>query len=99
MSLLLAKLIWFLGAATWFIIRYSHNRRSRHTPKASRHHHTRERWLMSISSTGLGILALGSGAGVSPAQLDRRAGGTHRLRHIVLSAHWPGRGDHAREIR
>ena len=56
MSGLLAKLIWFVGAATWFIIRYPHNRRSRHTPKASRHHHTRERWLMTISSTGLGIL-------------------------------------------
>jgi len=55
-GVLLAKLIWFVGAATWFIIRYPHNRRARHTPKASRHHYTRERWLMSISSTGLGIL-------------------------------------------
>jgi protein-S-isoprenylcysteine O-methyltransferase Ste14 len=52
----IAKLIWFLGAATWFTIRYPHNRRSRHTPKHDRLHRERERVLMSISTTGLGIL-------------------------------------------
>jgi protein-S-isoprenylcysteine O-methyltransferase Ste14 len=56
MSVLVAKLVWFLGAAGWFIIRYPHNRRSRHTPKLGRLHAGRERLLMSISTTGLGIL-------------------------------------------
>jgi protein-S-isoprenylcysteine O-methyltransferase Ste14 len=56
MSVLVAKLVWFLGAAGWFIIRYPHNRRSRHTAKLGRLHAARERLLMSISTTGLGIL-------------------------------------------
>jgi protein-S-isoprenylcysteine O-methyltransferase Ste14 len=56
MTALAAKLIWFLGVATWFIIRYPHNRRSRHTPKRGRWHRERELWLMAISTCGLGVL-------------------------------------------
>ena len=56
MTPFLAKLIWFLGVATWFIIRYPHNRRSRHTPKAGKYHRKRELWLLGISSLGLGIV-------------------------------------------
>lgn len=56
MTALAAKLIWFLGVATWFIIRYPHNRRSRHTPKRGRWHRKRELWLMGISTCGLGVL-------------------------------------------
>ncbi len=56
MSMMLAKIIWFIGVVGWFIIRYPHDRRSRRTPRAVQRHKLRERILMAISATGLGIL-------------------------------------------
>ena len=51
-----AQLIWFLGVAGWFIIRYPHNRRSRHTPKRMRVERVRELVLLTISFTGMFVI-------------------------------------------
>jgi protein-S-isoprenylcysteine O-methyltransferase Ste14 len=56
MTVLSATVIWLLGVAGWFIIRYPHDRRSRRTPKRLRSDHIREFILMAISFTGLGII-------------------------------------------
>jgi protein-S-isoprenylcysteine O-methyltransferase Ste14 len=56
MTVLWAKLTWLVGVAGWFIIRYPHARRARHTPKRLRSDHGRELILMAISSAGLGII-------------------------------------------
>lgn len=56
MTPLVAKVIWCLGVAGWFIIRYPHGRRARHTPRLPRRGRARELVLMTISGTGLGIL-------------------------------------------
>jgi protein-S-isoprenylcysteine O-methyltransferase Ste14 len=56
MTALVAKLIWLLGVAGWFIIRYPHQRRSRRTPKRLRSDHGREIILLAISAMGLGII-------------------------------------------
>jgi protein-S-isoprenylcysteine O-methyltransferase Ste14 len=58
MTLLIAKWIWALGVIGWFVIRYPHQRRSRRTPKQRRASGWREIVLMTISSTGLGVLPL-----------------------------------------
>ena len=42
MTVLVAKVIWLAGVAGWFIIRYPHARRSRHTPKRLRSDHGRK---------------------------------------------------------
>jgi protein-S-isoprenylcysteine O-methyltransferase Ste14 len=70
MTPLVAKVIWCLGVAGWFIIRYPHDRRARRTPKLLRRGRARELVLMTISGTGLGVLpALYVFAGV-PAFTD-----------------------------
>jgi protein-S-isoprenylcysteine O-methyltransferase Ste14 len=51
-----AKLIWFLGAAGWFVIRYPHDRRSRRTPIVQRSDRHREIALLAISFCGLGLV-------------------------------------------
>src|SRR5262249_2020210 len=56
MTLFAAKVIWVLGVVGWFIIRYPHDRRARHTPKLRRSDRGRELVLMAISGTGLGVL-------------------------------------------
>jgi protein-S-isoprenylcysteine O-methyltransferase Ste14 len=56
MTLFAAKVIWVLGVAGWFIIRYPHDRRARRTPKLRRSDRGREIVLMAISATGLGVL-------------------------------------------
>jgi protein-S-isoprenylcysteine O-methyltransferase Ste14 len=56
MTLFAAKVIWVLGVAGWFIIRYPHDRRARRTPKLRRSDRGREIVLMAISGTGLGVL-------------------------------------------
>jgi protein-S-isoprenylcysteine O-methyltransferase Ste14 len=56
MTVLLAKVIWLLGVAGWFIIRYPHERRSRRTPKRLRRDHSREIILLAVSATGLGVI-------------------------------------------
>ena len=56
MTLFLAKLIWFLGVAGWFTLRYRHQRRSRRTPKVRRFDRTREMLLLSISISGMFVL-------------------------------------------
>jgi protein-S-isoprenylcysteine O-methyltransferase Ste14 len=52
----IAKVIWAIGVVSWFVIRYPHQRRSRRTPNRLRSDRTRELILLSISSTGLGII-------------------------------------------
>ena len=56
MTPLIAKVIWAIGVVGWFVIRYPHQRRSRRTPKRVRSDRVRELILMTISSTGLGIV-------------------------------------------
>jgi protein-S-isoprenylcysteine O-methyltransferase Ste14 len=58
MTPLAGKVIWALGVVGWFVIRYPHDRRSRHTPKLRRSHRTREIVLMAISAGGLLVLPL-----------------------------------------
>lgn len=56
MTLLLAKLIWFLGVSGWFAIRYRHQRRSRKTPKLRRFDRGREVALLTISFSGMFVV-------------------------------------------
>jgi protein-S-isoprenylcysteine O-methyltransferase Ste14 len=56
MTLFAAKLIWFLGVAGWYTIRYPHEKRSRRTPKALRSDRVRELVLLTISFTGMFIV-------------------------------------------
>lgn len=56
MTLLLAKLIWFLGVSGWFAIRYRHQRRSRKTPKLRRFDRGREMALLTISFSGMFVV-------------------------------------------
>jgi len=58
MNLLAAKLIWFVGLVGWFIIRYPHQRRSRHIAKVRQSDRRRERLLLSISFSGLFLVPL-----------------------------------------
>lgn len=51
-----AKMIFVLGAAAWFIIRLPHQRRSWKTAVAKSARGIRERILLGISLTGLGII-------------------------------------------
>jgi protein-S-isoprenylcysteine O-methyltransferase Ste14 len=53
MTLLWAKVIWFLGVAGWAVIRHPHARRSRRTPTVRR---ARDLALLTISSTGMFVL-------------------------------------------
>jgi protein-S-isoprenylcysteine O-methyltransferase Ste14 len=56
MSILVAKIIWVIGVVGWYVIRFPHERKSKRTPvkKAAR---TPKEWiLLTISTTGLGIL-------------------------------------------
>jgi protein-S-isoprenylcysteine O-methyltransferase Ste14 len=58
MTLFIAKIIWGLGCAAYFIIRYPHQRRARKTPVAQRRVFWRERMLMAISFSGLFLVPL-----------------------------------------
>jgi protein-S-isoprenylcysteine O-methyltransferase Ste14 len=58
MTLFLAKLIWGLGVAGWFIIRFRHQERSRKTPKLRRFDRNRETLLLVVSFTGLFLVPL-----------------------------------------
>lgn len=51
-----AKVIFVLLAAGWYIIRFPHQRRSRRTPVVRSARGSREIALLSVSLTGLGIL-------------------------------------------
>ena len=51
-----AKLIWCLGVAGWFIIRYPHQRRSRRTPTARRSDRGSEVVVLTISIVGMLVL-------------------------------------------
>jgi protein-S-isoprenylcysteine O-methyltransferase Ste14 len=53
MTLLWAKIIWFIGVAGWAFIRHPHARRSRRTPTVRR---VRDLALLTISSTGMFVL-------------------------------------------
>jgi protein-S-isoprenylcysteine O-methyltransferase Ste14 len=56
MTLFWAKLIWFIGVAGWFTIRYPHDRRSRRTPTVRRGGRTFDMALLGISFTGIFVL-------------------------------------------
>ena len=56
MTPLVAKVVWVLGVVGWYIIRYPYARRARRTPKLRRSDRVRELVLMTISTTGLGII-------------------------------------------
>jgi protein-S-isoprenylcysteine O-methyltransferase Ste14 len=56
MMVLAAKIIWCVGVAGWFIIRYPHARRSRRTDKVRVVGRSLERVLLAISTCGLGIV-------------------------------------------
>jgi protein-S-isoprenylcysteine O-methyltransferase Ste14 len=58
MTPLAAKLIWFLGVAGWFVIRYPHQRRSRRTPMARRHDRPREFVLLGVAALGMFVIPL-----------------------------------------
>jgi protein-S-isoprenylcysteine O-methyltransferase Ste14 len=53
MTAFIAKLVWWAGVVSWWVIRYPHARRSRRTPIASRNDRVRDRVLLTISFTGL----------------------------------------------
>jgi protein-S-isoprenylcysteine O-methyltransferase Ste14 len=55
-TLSIAKAVWCAGVIGWFIIRYPYARRSKRIPKIRQSDRTRERVLMAISATGLGII-------------------------------------------
>ena len=56
MTLFWVKMVWAIGVVGWFVIRYPHARRSKRTTILRRSDRLRERILLSISLTGLGIL-------------------------------------------
>ncbi|MTW15555.1 isoprenylcysteine carboxylmethyltransferase family protein [Rhodoplanes serenus] len=56
MTPFLAKAAWLLLAGGWIVIRYPYARRARRTPVASSRRGLRERLLMAVSFTGLGLL-------------------------------------------
>ena len=58
MTLAIAKAVFVLLAAGWYVIRYPHVRRSRRTPVARSARGPREIALLLVSLTGLGILPL-----------------------------------------
>lgn len=51
-----AQAIWVFGVVAWFIIRLPHQMRARRTPVAQRAGGWRDRVLLTISSTGLGVV-------------------------------------------
>jgi len=53
---LISQLIWGFGVVAWFIIRLPHQIRSRKTPIAQRAGGWRDRILLCISLTGLGLI-------------------------------------------
>src|SRR5260370_34902189 len=58
MSPLAAKIIWALGCVAWYVIRNPHERRARRTPVAQRRDRVRDKVLVAISFTGLGLVPL-----------------------------------------
>lgn len=56
MSPEIAKWIWAVGCIAWFVLRYPHQRRSHKTPVVRRPGATRDRILLAISFSGLGII-------------------------------------------
>jgi protein-S-isoprenylcysteine O-methyltransferase Ste14 len=58
MTLLLAKLIWFLGIVGWYAIRYRHQKRSRRIPKVRRFDRKRESFLLAMSICGMLLVPL-----------------------------------------
>ena len=56
MTVTIAKAIWVFGVVAWFVVRYPHQRMARKAPIARRFGGWRERVLLSISFTGLGLI-------------------------------------------
>ncbi len=58
MSILIAKLIWLVGGALWFVIRFPHQRRARKIRVARSAGGGRDQILLACSLTGLAIIPL-----------------------------------------
>jgi protein-S-isoprenylcysteine O-methyltransferase Ste14 len=58
MTPLVAKLIWLIGGALWFVVRYPHQRRSRKVKIARSVGGRRDQLLLGASLTGLAIVPL-----------------------------------------
>jgi protein-S-isoprenylcysteine O-methyltransferase Ste14 len=56
MTPLVAKLVWLVGVIGWYIIRHPHQQRSRRTPRRLQSDRVRDRVLLMVSATGLGII-------------------------------------------
>jgi protein-S-isoprenylcysteine O-methyltransferase Ste14 len=54
----IAQAIWLIGVVAWFVVRLPHQIKSRKTPTAQRAGGWRDRLLLSISSTGLGVIPM-----------------------------------------
>jgi protein-S-isoprenylcysteine O-methyltransferase Ste14 len=58
MTVTLAKIIWLIGVIAWYLIRRPYDRRARKVPVARTTHRDRDRILLLIAFTGLGIVPL-----------------------------------------
>lgn len=56
MTIFLAKIIWAVGCVGWYVIRHPHARRARKTAVVRRTDTTRDRVLLAISASGLGVI-------------------------------------------
>lgn len=54
----IAQAIWLIGVVAWFFVRLPHQIKSRKTPIARREGGWRDRLLLTISSTGLGVIPM-----------------------------------------
>lgn len=54
----IAQAVWLIGVVAWFIVRLPHQIKSRKTPIAQRAGGWRDRLLLTISSTGLGVIPM-----------------------------------------
>lgn len=54
----IAQATWLIGVIAWFVVRLPHQIKSRKTPVAQRAGGWRDRILLTISSTGLGVIPM-----------------------------------------
>ena len=72
MTPFIAKLIWFVGVCTWYLIRFPHSFKARHVPKAFRLDQTREWILLGAASLGLSLIPMVYLLTGEPAFADRQ---------------------------
>jgi len=58
MTAQITQAVWLIGVVAWFIIRFPHQLKARKTPIARRAGGWRDRVLLVISSTGLGVIPM-----------------------------------------